>query len=456
MAQPLRLKAGDVLHVEVTASEESAKLHTGDYVIARDGSIYGRSFGRVTVVDLTVAEAQSKVRRALSRFVQPREVYVSLKIEGKAFVFLYVAGSDEDQVAATGSIPRGPLEWSADLTLKRVASTITLNRNSDQWSISLVRGDREIANRSLDALMSDKREPDVRLQPNDLVVLSPTRSVKVWVNGLVRKPGTYRLTTGANVSKAIVQAGGMVLDVGQVPIENQDVRVKIRRAGGAEVDVPIGPDGSPEPTELKDGDEVLVSVVPIVRVSVLGQVSKPGEYVTRGEPTLLRAISLAGGITPEGTSRQVMVYRNGDMLQIDASAPEGGLPNKPFELQSGDLVFVRRNEDVIYALGAVKKPGKVVMLPNKTYTLNDVLAEVGGLADDGTLRRIVVARPGPDGKAVVEQFNLDEYLKDGKIAANPVLHPGDAVLFGHPNGLKPELIQQLLSNLILFYSVLRR
>ena len=34
----------------------------------------------------------------------------------------------------------------------------------------------------------------------------------------------------------------------------------------------------------------------------------------------------------------------------------------------------------------------------------------------------------------ITQFNLDEFLKDGKLESNPAIQPGDCLLFGQPKG----------------------
>src|SRR5688500_19072432 len=146
--------------------------------------------------------------------------------------------------------------------------------------------------------------------------------------------------------------------------------------------------------------------------------------------------------------------RKGEMIRVDASAPAGGGKPAPFDLETGDLVYVQRNERAIHVFGEVAKSGKVLMEDQKEYRLSDALALAGGLSDKGTLRRVYLARPGPDGKVVIQQFNLDEYLKDGKAASNPVLQSGDSVLFGQPKGFNLSVVSQVVSTGLLFQSVL--
>jgi protein involved in polysaccharide export with SLBB domain len=173
----------------------------------------------------------------------------------------------------------------------------------------------------------------------------------------------------------------------------------------------------------------------------------------RGDHSLLAALTQIGGANPNGTLTNVLVLRNGDLFKIDASGPVGGKTLTPFSLESGDLVYVQRNERTYLVLGDVAKPGKVLMKDGRTYRLSDVLADADGLSGRGSFRRITIARPDSTGKIKVEQYNLDEFLKDGKLASNPEILAGDCILFGEPKGMTFGNVTQALSGAILLQSV---
>jgi hypothetical protein len=90
---------------------------------------------------------------------------------------------------------------------------------------------------------------------------------------------------------------------------------------------------------------------------------------------------------------------------------------------------------------------------HKQYHASDALAMSGGLTQQGTLRYVYLMHPVPNGKAIVTQFNLDEYLKDGIGASNPEIQPGDSLLFGQPRGISLTAITQVLSSYVILNSL---
>jgi protein involved in polysaccharide export with SLBB domain len=218
-----------------------------------------------------------------------------------------------------------------------------------------------------------------------------------------------------------------------------------------EVPVKVGPD----PIVVEPGDTVTVLAPEERQITIAGEVQKPGEIVMRDEHSLTGAIAMAGGCGPEGTLGNILILRKGELFQIDATPPQSGGKLTTFQLDGGDLVYVQRNVRAFAVLGEVGKPGRIFMQDGKKYRLSDALAEAGGLSSRGTLRRVFVSHPEANGKIGVTEFNLDEYLKDGKLASNPEILPGTCILFGQPRGITLASATQVLSGALLFESVTR-
>jgi protein involved in polysaccharide export with SLBB domain len=106
-------------------------------------------------------------------------------------------------------------------------------------------------------------------------------------------------------------------------------------------------------------------------------------------------------------------------------------------------------------LGGVREPGTFFMEDGKSYRLADALAMAKGLVERGSLRRAMVLTRVGD-KFTTQSYNLDEFLKDGRLASNPELKPGDVVLFGQPKGITTQSATQFLSGLLVFNSLLRK
>ena len=82
-----------------------------------------------------------------------------------------------------------------------------------------------------------------------------------------------------------------------------------------------------------------ITVTPLRRVLVLGEVHEPGVYNVDPTISLAGAIALAGGATPGGDLRRLRVVRDGVVVKEGATA-EGSLAAN--QVLSGDQIFVER------------------------------------------------------------------------------------------------------------------
>lgn len=83
-----------------------------------------------------------------------------------------------------------------------------------------------------------------------------------------------------------------------------------------------------------------ITITPLRRVNVLGEVNKPGVYPVDLTVTLLEVVGLAGGVNPQGDLRRIqIVRRDGTVLQERVRAETELLATG---IRSGDQVFVGR------------------------------------------------------------------------------------------------------------------
>ncbi len=439
--QPVRLKVGDVVAVECLDKE-----YSGDYAVLSDGAIYGHGFGRLLVEGKTWDQVQPLVRRSMSKFVRPESVFVTIHSERPDVVYLVGMGSG-----------KGPTPLTPDLDLRQLLSSATLGEDTDEVDAKLFRDGKLVHSYNVrEVLRDDDPANSVKLQPSDVISISPSAFVRVWVLGMVVKAGEVRLPDGSDVYRALSAAGGIrPAAAGDTETSMVDAHLVIRR-GQETIVAPLSPPPGAKPVPLEANDTVSVEGPELKRITVAGEVRKPGEFIARGDAGIVNAISLAGGVADDGTLRRVLVFRKGEMLQVDASGPIAGQGQPNLSVQSGDVIYVRKNENSIYVLGEVNSPKRILMEDHRVYRVSDALSLGGGLSGRGTLRRVYLSRPGPDGRGIITEFNLDEYLKDGKDSANPVLEPGDAVLFGQPKGLTLGSVGQALSSFVFLDTLVRR
>jgi polysaccharide export outer membrane protein len=82
-----------------------------------------------------------------------------------------------------------------------------------------------------------------------------------------------------------------------------------------------------------------IILTPLRRVQVLGEVTKPGQYLADPTLSLAGLVALAGGATPLGDLRRVRVVRDGQLVVKSASVESLLLRSG---VHSGDQVFVDR------------------------------------------------------------------------------------------------------------------
>nr|WP_229311737.1 SLBB domain-containing protein [Larkinella rosea] len=130
-----------------------------------------------------------------------------------------------------------------------------------------------------------------------------------------------------------------------------------------------------------------------IKVTLIGQVVKPGTYTLSSLGTVFNALYAAGGPDPSrGSFRDIRVYRaNRQIRTLDIYDFLLGADQKDnIRLQDQDIVFVNHYETRVELNGEVKQPGQYEV--KKGELLKTVLAFAGGFTDRAytaslTLRR---------------------------------------------------------------------
>jgi polysaccharide export outer membrane protein len=133
------------------------------------------------------------------------------------------------------------------------------------------------------------------------------------------------------------------------------------------------------------------------RVTIIGEVIKPGQYQISGPTTLLDVIALALG-TNQNAGYLLTVFRKekGDdgkestkKITVDVERLlNGGDLSLNIELQNLDVVYVPKA--VFYIYGEVNKPGAYRL--EKGITVKRAIAIAGGLTPKGSQLRIEITR----------------------------------------------------------------
>jgi len=153
------------------------------------------------------------------------------------------------------------------------------------------------------------------------VTLGPTDVFEVRVYGEPDLSGTYRIDSDGTIDFPLI---GRLRVSGQVPSQVATTITEKLAQGYLK---------SPQVS-------ILVKESNSKKVTVLGQVQKPGTFPFLVRMSVVEALSLAGGFTSLAAGNDVIVRRGGKTFRVRAAAiTEGKAPN--FFLEPGDTVLVQ-------------------------------------------------------------------------------------------------------------------
>lgn len=171
--------------------------------------------------------------------------------------------------------------------------------------------------------------------------------------------------------------------------------------------------------------QVSLGNVRTVSVSVVGEVSQPGNYSLTSLSTVLTSLYAAGGPTEKGTFRKIQLVRNGKLkASIDLyDFLINGVQKDNLRVESGDVIIVRPYQSRVELEGEVKRPGYYEILEGETFA--DLLKYGSGFTNTAYKSLVVGQRNGLKEKEVVD-IDADEFetfnLQDGdKFQIDPIL-----------------------------------
>lgn len=86
-----------------------------------------------------------------------------------------------------------------------------------------------------------------------------------------------------------------------------------------------------------------ISVQPLYRIGILGEVTNPGVYYVSGFETITDVLALAGGENSDSNIENIMILRNDSQMEIDLESFLVGNNNlSDIGIESGDKIFVPR------------------------------------------------------------------------------------------------------------------
>ncbi|UEG50267.1 SLBB domain-containing protein [Ferruginibacter lapsinanis] len=410
-----------------------------DYVVAKDGSIFPASLGKITVQGLTFESARSLI---YSRFksVVPATTNVQITLGQPRTINVNVGGEVNNPGPVTVSA------FSNAFNVIGLAGGVTQYGNLRE--IQVKRNGKVIE--TLDVykyLTSGDIGGRIYLQNNDFVLVRFVDK-KVLATGQFKRPMYYQLKKDEGIKALISFAGGFTPDA-----YSSDVKV-VRTDDEKQVIYDVNATAILKQNKadylLKDGDVVKVNLINpgiINKVEVTGEVSYPGLYEIKKNDRLFDVINRAGGITRNTYLPRAYIFRKGadstnlkaDKIEISLRDIENGSGVDNVLLEPNDMIQLFSNaefgeQQFVEISGEVRKPGKL-----KRYggmTLQDLIYLSGGLKSSAEFGRLEIssivdmdsAQKGlKPTQTVIKSYSVLQNLELDSVASKVLLKPYDQV-----------------------------
>ena len=259
------------------------------------------------------------------------------------------------------------------------------------------------------------------------VSMGEVRSIRVFVLGEARIPGSYTISGLGTITSALFAAGG-VKTIGSLR------NIELKRQGALVqrfdlYDLLLRGDNSDD-EKLLPGDVIFIPPVGAT-VGVTGEVRRPAIYESRQGDSVADIIKLAGGLTPEADSSKAT------MTRIDAGARRIVLQINPASardgaqlLANGDLLRIARLPPTLHegvtVSGHLYAPGAVAW--REGLRLSEAIPSVDDLQPDADIHYVLIRRElPPDRRIAVVSADLAAALRAPGSEADVVLMPRDRI-----------------------------
>ena len=403
----------DQLIVDLTGDNE----RTYNLQVSPEGVINLEYVGRIAVGGLSVEQASSKIRAAMSK------TYPALRT-GRTSVAINLGNIRSIQVTVTGQAVK-----AGTYTLPSLANVFRVlyvsggpSQNGSFRNIQVIRNNKVVATIDVyDFLLKGIQVGNIRLQDQDVINI-PAYDRRVEISGEVKEAAIYEIKPNETLQDVINFAKGFTAEAYTAKIktfQNTNRERRIRDISSAQYAT----------FQPKNGDKFVVEAILDRfenRVEIIGSVFRPGVYALDKGLTLKGLIKKADGITEDAFLNRGYINRlNPDKTQYFISfdvakilsGEEKDIPLTREDKVTISSIFDLREEYTVTVQGEVRAPGTFEYAEN--MKLEDVIQMAGGLREGAAPNRIEVSRrikntdPNSTSSKTADVFvvNVDENLR---------------------------------------------
>ncbi len=212
-------------------------------------------------------------------------------------------------------------------------------------------------------------EPNIRIATPKNYVLGADDELSISLTGLNETIVSAKVSPEGNIQ---IPYAGMV-NVTGLTIEQATQRIKNKMK-----------DVYPALSSGKTSLFINLSNIKSIRIAVIGEAERPGNYLVSAVASFFNVLYLSGGPAANGSLRKIELIRNNKVIEtVDFySFLEKGVLNKEIRLEDQDVIRFPVYEKRVYLSGEVKRAAVYELLPKETLT--DLIQYGGGFGDSAT------------------------------------------------------------------------
>ena len=300
-----QLQAGDQVVVTVEGYPEYSKERV-PIPIQPDGYISYPLIGVIKATGLTISELEARMQAAFAARLQSARVFVTLMQPKRTILVLGAVeprGRGNPHVFETGQVYLMHALAAAGINYELADLTgVTIWRDGELYQtvdfIALV----------------EAGGPDIPLRDYDTIIVpSAFEQRPIRVIGAVMAPGVYPISTQQIPAiQALKLAGGSradFTDLSKAEIITNDGRISVDLTS---------PTSDNVDAMLAPGDTLYIPLAE-AKISVIGAVDKPGEYVITEPVLLAKAVAMAGGLNEDRANPKkcILTRANGTTEELN-------------------------------------------------------------------------------------------------------------------------------------------
>tara|TARA_Y100000590_G_scaffold346139_1_gene396247 strand:- start:8380 stop:10200 length:1821 start_codon:yes stop_codon:yes gene_type:complete len=158
--------------------------------------------------------------------------------------------------------------------------------------------------------------------------------------------------------------------------------------------------------------EFSIGKVKNINITVAGHVRFPGNYVINPSMSIANILILSGGIVETGTLRNIIIQRNGEIINSVDFYPliTGSGISKSISILDNDVIIVPSRGETIAVTGAVLNPA-YYEIKNENNNINALVKYSGGISRFGSDQAIIARFDKPNLYVSKSEFESTQLAK---------------------------------------------